>query len=238
MVGWSGGAAARRGLVAAVGSGASPIASGAAQVHFDRRPQLDQRVIPLGGRPAVDHRGWADRLDAPPLVDVAADDQRRLGSLDVLPQREAADVLQQQRSVESAVARRAMGQYDVSPRAGHLRADFARLTYALALSELYAATIEEDDLSGAEALPLLEASLEALSVHPEPGIALVWAEAKLLEWSGFQPSWLEGVESPQELEQRDHWFSPVAGGLLAGVGALYFVFPVAPSATTISWFMQ
>lgn len=111
-------------------------------------------------------------------------------------------------------------QAQAAPSFRALRLDFDRLTYALALSELYAATIQEDDPSGAEALPLLERSLEELSSHPEPGIALVWAETKLLEWSGFQPSWLEGVESEQELERRDHWFSPEAGGLLADSDAM------------------
>jgi DNA repair protein RecO (recombination protein O) len=113
-------------------------------------------------------------------------------------------------------------QAQAAPSFRALRSDFDRLTYALALSELYAATIQEEDPSGAEALPLLERSLEEISSHPEPGIALVWAETKLLEWSGFQPSWLRGVESPQQLEQRDHWFSPAAGGLLADADAVRY----------------
>ncbi len=53
-----------------------------AQFDVDRRTQLDERVLPASGVPAVDHGRDAQSVHAAGLVDVSAQDQRRVCFLD------------------------------------------------------------------------------------------------------------------------------------------------------------
>ena len=55
-----------------------------------------------------------------------------------------------------------------------LRTDFERLSYALALVELYAAVLPIDE-PFPEAFDLLSRSLRHLETHPKPMVSLVWA---------------------------------------------------------------
>jgi DNA repair protein RecO (recombination protein O) len=91
-----------------------------------------------------------------------------------------------------------------------LRTDYERLTFALALCELYAAVLPVEQ-PVPEAYDLLLESLKHLESHPKPLPVLVWAELKLLEISGFMPQFECCVVSGGQIE-AEPLVSPAAGG--------------------------
>ena len=68
-----------------------------------------------------------------------------------------------------------------------LRSDYEKLSFALALLELYAAVVPYEQPE-ADLYELLFRSLQELESHEKPLVALVWAELQLLSHAGFLPS--------------------------------------------------
>lgn len=95
-----------------------------------------------------------------------------------------------------------------------LRTDFERLSFGLALGELYAAVLPYDE-PAPEAFELLGTSLGHLEVHPKPLVALVWAEMRLMELSGFMPQFDSCVVSGIEVREAEPFVSPKAGGYVS-----------------------
>lgn len=92
-----------------------------------------------------------------------------------------------------------------------LRRDYERLTFGVALAELYAAVLPYEQPL-AEEFDLLVASLTALEVHERPLVALVWAEARLLDIAGFMPQLERCVLTDRPVWEREPSLSPAAGG--------------------------
>ena len=97
-----------------------------------------------------------------------------------------------------------------------LRADFDRLTYALALTELAAAVLPwESPLP--EMFELLTCGLHGLENHEQPLAVLCWALVKLLEYSGFLPQFDTCVETGAPIQEAHGYLSPAAGGYVVEV---------------------
>ncbi len=95
-----------------------------------------------------------------------------------------------------------------------LRTDYERLSFALALLEIYAAILPwEEPLEGA--YDLLEGSLRAIESHPKPIVALVWSELKLMEESGYLPPFDTCVQTGVTVKEAEPWLSPTAGGYVS-----------------------
>jgi DNA repair protein RecO len=103
-----------------------------------------------------------------------------------------------------------------------LRHDYDRLTYALALAELYTVVLPPE-----EPLPdvfdLLARSLGFLEVHPKPLVALLWSQILLLRHSGFLPEFDKCVVSGDSIKVASPYVSPGAGGFVSEEHALVFV---------------
>ncbi len=102
-----------------------------------------------------------------------------------------------------------------------LRTDYERLNFALALTELYAAVIPLDQPLP-EAFALLNASLRHLEEHPRPLAALLWAEVKLLELSGFMPQFESCVVTGAPIALAEPFVSPSAGGFVCEDSAVAY----------------
>ena len=104
----------------------------------------------------------------------------------------------------------------VEPRASRpgLRSDFARLSAALSLAELYAAIVPYEEAEP-EPYDLLAASLDAIELHPRPAVAALYCQARLLELSGTQPSFGTCVVTGKELDEKEPFLSPQAGGYVS-----------------------
>jgi DNA repair protein RecO (recombination protein O) len=102
-----------------------------------------------------------------------------------------------------------------------LRTDFERLSYALALVELYAAVLPVDE-PFQEAFELLIQSLRHLELHPKPIVALVWAEVHLLSISGFLPQLGQCVVTDKAIAEAQPFLSPRAGGYVSDDAAVTF----------------
>jgi recombinational DNA repair protein (RecF pathway) len=92
---------------------------------------------------------------------------------------------------------------------------------ALALCELYAAVLPWEE-PVPESFDLLLMSLARLEVHPKPAVALIWAQVKLLELSGFMPQFECCVISGAEIKEAHPYLSPQAGGYVAEQNAVQF----------------
>ena len=103
----------------------------------------------------------------------------------------------------------------------NLRSSYDRLTYALALAELYAAIMPYDQPLP-ELFELLEVSLRHLESHPLPLVAFLWAQCRLLMESGFWPCFRECVVDGSTIEVADPWISPHAGGFVSETQAPKF----------------
>lgn len=103
-----------------------------------------------------------------------------------------------------------------------LRTDYERLSIGLALCELYAAVLPYEQ-PFPEAFVLLVQSLTYLESHPKPVVAAVWAEVKLLEITGFSPSFHECVVSGAEIAEADPYVSPIAGGYVVAERAFRYM---------------
>ena len=94
-----------------------------------------------------------------------------------------------------------------------LRADYDRLSLALALTELYSSILPWGE-PNEEVFDLLIGSLEHLEAHPRPVVAMVWAELKLMEESGYLPPFDRCVLTDQPVKEAEPWVSPMAGGYI------------------------
>ena len=94
-----------------------------------------------------------------------------------------------------------------------LRADYERLSFGIALAELAAAILPHEQ-PAPEAFSLIVSSLMYLETHPKPLVALVWAELKLLELSGFMPQLESCVLTGVPMQEAQPWLSPHAGGFV------------------------
>ena len=99
-----------------------------------------------------------------------------------------------------------------------LRSDYNRLSLALALTELAAAVLPHEQ-PAPDAFTLLVSALRYLEAHPEPVAALVWAELKLLDLSGFMPELSVCVVSGEPVKEAMPWLSPHAGGYVSAENA-------------------
>ncbi|CAN5441538.1 hypothetical protein BH11ARM1_BH11ARM1_11400 [soil metagenome] len=99
-----------------------------------------------------------------------------------------------------------------------LRTDFDRLSYALALCELYAVLLPWEEPQP-EAFDLLIESLGFLEKHPKPLVALAWAEVQLLMQSGFMPQFDVCVVTGEAPSETNPFISPSAGGYVSEVAS-------------------
>lgn len=95
-----------------------------------------------------------------------------------------------------------------------LRQDYDRLSYGLALLELYDAVLPYGQ-PVEEAFQLLLISLAELETHPKPLIAMIWCELKLLDVSGFQPSFRYCSVTGKQLAEAEAFVSPESGGYVS-----------------------
>lgn len=102
-----------------------------------------------------------------------------------------------------------------------LRADFDRLTYGLALTELAAAVLPWE-APHPETFDLLIAGLHGIETHRHPLAALCWALVRLLDVSGFLPQFDACVETGQPIRESEGFLSPTAGGYVVEAQAMRF----------------
>ncbi len=102
-----------------------------------------------------------------------------------------------------------------------LRNDFQRLTFGLALLELYAAVLpyEQPDPDAYEVLLL---SLGALEKHEKPVVALVWSELQLMAAEGFLPQFDRSAVSDAPVREAEAFASPNAGGYVTALESTSF----------------
>lgn len=99
-----------------------------------------------------------------------------------------------------------------------LRTDYERLSFGLALVELYAAVLPVEQPIP-EAFDLLSESLRYLETHEKPLVALLWAEVKLLDLSGFLPQLEACVVTGDPIAEAEPFVSPSAGGYIREMAA-------------------
>lgn len=99
-----------------------------------------------------------------------------------------------------------------------LRADYDRLSFALALAEVASAVFPHEQ-PAPEAFRFVVEAMRYIEVHPEPVVASVWAEAKMLELAGFGPQWAACVTCGVAVKEALAWVSPNAGGYVCGAHA-------------------
>jgi len=102
-----------------------------------------------------------------------------------------------------------------------LRTDYERLSFGLALCELYSAVIPWEE-PFPEAYELLASSLHILETHERPVVAMVWAQLQLLSLSGFLPAFDRSCLDGEPVREATPWVSPHAGGYVSDVDALRF----------------
>lgn len=94
-----------------------------------------------------------------------------------------------------------------------LRANYDRLSYALALADLYEAIIPWHE-SNEEVYDLLFLSLQSLETHEKPEVAFVWSQLAFLKLSGFLPQFAHCVQTGVEVREAMPFLSPMAGGYI------------------------
>jgi recombinational DNA repair protein (RecF pathway) len=92
-----------------------------------------------------------------------------------------------------------------------LRTDYSRLSFALALCELYAAVIPWGEPSD-EMHDLLVTGLSALEIHPKPPVAFVWTQLQLMRESGFLPQFDVCAVTGSEIKEARPFLTPHGGG--------------------------
>lgn len=102
-----------------------------------------------------------------------------------------------------------------------LRSDYERLTFALALCELYSVVIPWEE-PFPEAFELLTTSLQALETHEKPVVALVWAELQLLSMTGFLPAFDRSCLDGEPVKEATPFVSAHAGGYVNDSDALRY----------------
>lgn len=99
-----------------------------------------------------------------------------------------------------------------------LRSNYDRLSFGLALCELYAAILPWEE-EAPEAFDLLEESLGYLDGFDNVLAALIWAELKLLTLSGYLPAFDRSAVDGSAVGEADPWFSAHAGGYVGPADA-------------------
>ncbi|MEQ1933689.1 MAG: DNA repair protein RecO [Fimbriimonadaceae bacterium] len=102
-----------------------------------------------------------------------------------------------------------------------LRTDYDRLSYALALTELAAAVLPHEHPADEE-FGFLVRALHDLEHHEKPLVALIWAQLKLMDMSGFLPSFDVCVLTGVPVGEALPFLSPHAGGYIAFDSAVGF----------------
>lgn len=102
-----------------------------------------------------------------------------------------------------------------------LRTDYERLSFALALCELYSAVVPWEE-PFEEAYDLLTKSLKTLEDHEKPVVALVWNELQLLSLTGFLPAFDRSAVDGEPVKEASPWISPHAGGYVNDQDALRY----------------
>ncbi len=102
-----------------------------------------------------------------------------------------------------------------------LRTDYERLSFALALCELYSAVVPWEE-PFPEAHELLSESLRAIESHEKPVVALVWSELQLLSLTGFLPAFDRSCIDGEPVQESAPWISAHAGGYVGDADALRF----------------
>ena len=92
-----------------------------------------------------------------------------------------------------------------------IRTDFDRLNLGLSWGELLGLILPYEE-PFEEAFTLCFEALAELEKHPVPSVVLLWAEIKLLEMSGFIPSFNRCVITESKVLELDAFVSPSAGG--------------------------
>lgn len=92
-----------------------------------------------------------------------------------------------------------------------LRSDFDRLSFGLALCELYATILPWEE-EAPEAFDLLEESLGYLDGFGNALGAFIWAELKLLTLAGYLPAFDRSAVDGAPIAEANPWFSAHAGG--------------------------
>ena len=94
-----------------------------------------------------------------------------------------------------------------------LRSDYIRLGAALAYCESVAA-LSPYDRADAETYREVRTGIEAIESHSNAEVALIWAQMRLIESSGFLPEFTNSVASGEQVTGDRRWFSAVQGGVL------------------------
>jgi DNA repair protein RecO (recombination protein O) len=102
-----------------------------------------------------------------------------------------------------------------------LRTDFERLSFALALCELYSVVVPWEE-PFPEAYELLTRSLSLLESHEKPLVALIWAELQLLSLTGFLPAFDRSCVDGGKIAEAQPWVSPHAGGYVSDADAMRY----------------
>lgn len=92
-----------------------------------------------------------------------------------------------------------------------LRSNYDRLSFALALAELYEAVLPWHEPSE-EAYDLLLKSLQSLESHEKAEVAFVWSQLAFLKLSGFLPQFAHCVQTGVAVQEAIPFLSPMAGG--------------------------
>ncbi|MFI5386325.1 MAG: DNA repair protein RecO [Fimbriimonadales bacterium] len=102
-----------------------------------------------------------------------------------------------------------------------LRTDYERLSFALALCELYSIVIPWEE-PFPEAFDLLNRSLKCVEKHEKPLVALVWAELQLFSLTGFLPAFDRSCVDDEPVREASPWVSPHAGGYVNDSDAMRY----------------
>ncbi|MBS1716271.1 MAG: DNA repair protein RecO [Armatimonadetes bacterium] len=94
-----------------------------------------------------------------------------------------------------------------------LREDYERLSFALAVTELFAEVLPEHHAEPT-AYDLLLKTMEALETHEKPYCVSCWCQMKLMQITGYQPVLGESVVTGEPIRQANALVSPEAGGYL------------------------
>jgi len=107
-----------------------------------------------------------------------------------------------------------------------LRSDYEKLSFGLALAELYDAVIPYEE-PALEPFRLLVEALHRIEAHERPLVALVWAEIRLMDLAGFLPQFDTCAVTGAPVHGATCMLSPMAGGYVAAREAERFmdVFP-------------
>ncbi|HLO99010.1 MAG TPA: DNA repair protein RecO, partial [Fimbriimonas sp.] len=95
-----------------------------------------------------------------------------------------------------------------------LRTDFDRLNMGISWGELCSYVLPYEE-PFEEAFELCSKALGELEKHPKPAVALAWSEVKLLELTGFAPSFDRCIVTGDPIKEAEAYFSCRAGGYVS-----------------------